>query len=96
MSKTRPDAVVVPRSQVTGSDDNARKESVVEVAELLLECGPQELAWCHDQMSYFFCTRKPEDTELYPSSHPHIGKPRYRWEVRDEGVKLGYLLSEGE
>lgn len=94
MSKTRPDAVIIPRGFMAGTNDDQRKESIVEVAERLLECESLELAWCHDQVSYFFCTRRAEDTEMFPVTHRQAGQPRYRWIKRDDGLKVGYLVSE--
>jgi hypothetical protein len=94
MSQTRPDAVIIPSDIIPADTDNRRKESVVEIAENLLECGPLELAWCHPDTRYYFCTRDPHDTEKYATWHPKIGKPRYRWTDGLNGIKLGYLLSE--
>jgi hypothetical protein len=94
MSKTRPDAVRVPRNFATGRTADERKESVVEVAEVLLECGPIELAWCHDQIKYFFCTRDPEDTEQFPDRHRRARQPRYHWIAGPDGTELGYLVSD--
>lgn len=89
---SRPDAILVPKSREHGSDASARMESILDVAEPLLECGPHELAWCRDQTTYFFCTRSPEDSELYPTWHPESGKPRYDWVPAPHGgIKLGHL-----
>lgn len=90
----RPDAVNIPRDLIARGTANQRKEFVVEIAEKLLECGPFELAWCRDQIWYFFCTRDPNDTEKYANWHPRAGQPRYRWTEGPNGTKLGYLMSE--
>lgn len=92
---SRPDAVIVPRRYAKGNTDDERKDSIVEIAETLLECGPIELAWCHDQITYYFCTRDPIDTEYYHDIHPtKARKPRYEWTVQPDGTRVGYLLDD--
>lgn len=90
---SRPDAVKVPTHEAISLHDYKRIESVVEIAETLLECGPRELAWCHPQTGYCFCARRAEDTENHPLWHPQYGEPRYHWTDGPNGTKLGYLMS---
>jgi hypothetical protein len=67
------------------------KESAVEIAERLLQIdlASHDLAWVRDQMTYFFATRSPEDTEFQPETKA----PRYRWEHVSEGEEVGWLAN---
>ena len=97
----RPDAARWPK---TGSDalianpfkqlSDSAKEDAVEIAEMLLEIATDspELAWVRDQVTYFFATRDPNDTEFHPVGHPREGQPRYGWVDRPDGAKVGWLI----
>jgi hypothetical protein len=91
----RPDALFLPESLKVGPTIFARVDSVCDVAEPLLEVdrAAGERAWIRTQPhGRLFITRDPADTILYPTNHPKSGQPRYRWENREGGVEVGYLL----
>lgn len=89
----RPDAVRVPNDGTISFHDHEGIANVVGIAEQLLECGPLELAWCHPQTGYCFCTRDPHDLEQFPDTHRQARQPRYHWVTRPDGTELGYLMS---
>jgi hypothetical protein len=91
----RPDALFLPAALKRGPTLFARVSSVCDVAEPLLEVDRSagERAYIRSQPhGRLFVTRDPADTIFFPTGHPRSGEHRYRWEKRDGGVDVGYLL----
>jgi hypothetical protein len=91
----RPDALFLPESVKVGTRIFDRVAAVCRVAEPLLEVDypAGERAYIRTQPhGRLFITRDPADTILFPTGHPKSGTPRYRWERRDGGAEVGYLL----
>jgi hypothetical protein len=92
----RPDALFLPETVKRGERIFERVSAVCRIAEPLLECDyPREKAYIRKMPhGRLFITRDPADTILYPINHPKSGQPRYRWEKRDGGMQVGYLIEE--
>ncbi len=92
----RPDALFLPETVKRGDRIFERVAAVCRIAEPLLECDyPREKAYIRKMPhGRLFITRDPADTINYPIDHPKSGQPRYRWEKRDGGVQVGYLIEE--
>jgi hypothetical protein len=89
-----PDAVIWKKTPIGKLTDQGR-ETAVETAERLLQIDPLslELAWVRDQVSYYFATRDPTDTEFYAEGHHRSHQPRYVWADQGDGSKLGWRVS---
>jgi hypothetical protein len=93
----RPDALMMPAMPAATGNVIERGVAVCRVFEALLECDyvGGERAWFRKQPhGRVFVTRDPADTINFPIDHPKSGQPRYRWERRDGGVQVGYLIEE--
>jgi hypothetical protein len=91
----RPDALFLPASLKRGATLRERVGSVADVADGLLEVDASdgEKSYIRTQPhNVLFVTRDPYDSIYYPLDHPKSGQPRYRWEKRDGGVQIGYLI----
>jgi hypothetical protein len=99
---TRYDAVLVPVSVAGRKAGRGRFDAIADTAEhwLGVDRAAGELAHIRvnpkGSLSKVFATRDPGDSILFPVSHPLSGRPRYRWESREDGVELGTLLTEQE
>ena len=90
-----PDALFLPESTKAGSKLRDRVNAVADIAEPLLEVDRSagERVYIRKQPhGRLFVTRDPHDTIFFPTGHPRSGASRYRWERRDDGVEVGYLL----
>jgi hypothetical protein len=87
-----PDAVIWKKTPL-GKLTNLGRETAVDTAERLLQINPLslELAHVRDQVSYYFATRDPTDTEFHCGQR--MGSPRYRWVDQGDGSKLGWLIN---
>lgn len=91
------DAVRVPQSYKVGKYQLDRIDAVLAVAEPLLGRKPSDPhAYVRQQpgASKLFVTMSSDDTIKFPKQHPREGQQRYRWEVRADGIELGYLVEE--
>jgi hypothetical protein len=91
----RPDALRLPEDLKAGGRIFDRVKAVCKIAEPLLEVdfAAGERAWIRKQPhGRLFVTRDTGDTMLFPTGHPRSGESRYRWEKRDGGVEVGYLV----
>jgi hypothetical protein len=91
----RPDALFLPETVKAGQKIGHRVRAVCAVAEPLLDVdySAGERAYIRKQPhGRLFVTRDPLDTIYFPTSHPRSGQPRYRWERRDDGAEVGYLI----
>ncbi len=96
MSDRTADALYIPSHLVKGSDGYERAFAIVEMARPLLGMleGPGPVFSQHEQdgdgvMSYF--VRKTHaDTKLFPKGHPRAGEVRHEWEVREDGIRVGF------
>lgn len=94
----RPDAILLPASTKTGNTQLDRIDSVLAIAEPILEVKrPQERGYIRQQVGKFFVTRDFRDTLYGRNGTPDEGKPRYRWEAANipgvEGAEVGYLVN---
>lgn len=91
----RPDALFLPESIKRGPRLFDRVTAVADIAEPLLEVDREAGERAHIRTQphgRLFVTRDPLDTILFPTSHARSGQPRYRWEKRDGGIEVGYLV----
>lgn len=99
----RPDAVFVHTSFKQGDELADRINSVLVVAEPILEIDKSKGESAHVRLSpygeFLFVTRSPECTILYPINHKKKGTDRYKWIDQDGStgkIRLGYLLDQPE
>jgi hypothetical protein len=93
----RPDALFLPETVKSGGRIFDRIAAVSKIAEPLLEVdrAAGERAYIRKQPhGRLFVTRDPNDTIFFPTGHARSGTPRYRWEKRDGGVEVGFLLED--
>jgi hypothetical protein len=93
MSMT-PDALMIPPGIARGPHLKDRMNAVLDVAEPLLgvDRPSGEKAYIRRQPGdTLFVTKDPYDTINHPVGSEGAGRPRYRWEPRDDGIKLGYI-----
>jgi hypothetical protein len=91
----RPDAVFLPATVKPGGKIGTRVVAVSKIAEALLEADYDsgERVFIRKQPhGRLFVTRDPNDTIFFPTGHDRSGTPRYRWERREGGVDVGYLV----
>jgi hypothetical protein len=90
-----PDALMLPATLKKGGRLADRVKSITDVAEPLLglDRPAGQRAWIRQQPhGRLFITASTEDTIYFARDHAKAGQPRYRWERRDDGVELGYLV----
>jgi hypothetical protein len=90
----RPDALFLPAQPASGKIFD-RVAAVCRLTEPLLECDYRagEHVYIRKQPhGRLFVTRDPADTIYFPIGHARSGEPRYRWERREGGVEVGYLV----
>ena len=96
-SEPIPDAVRIPKSFAGRGNAWERSDAICALAESLL-AAPRSGAFVRKlregKVAIYYGTRSPEDTLNYPQGHPRMGRPRYRWDRRADGVELGYLLPD--
>lgn len=89
-----PDALLMPPGSARGASLPAKIDSVLAVAEPILgvDRASGERAYIHRQPGdVLFVTKDPHDTILHPVGSGGAGRPRYRWEPREDGIKFGFI-----
>jgi hypothetical protein len=92
---SRPDAIWMPESVKGSGKLFQRADNAATIAERWLEVdrATGERVYMRKQKNgRLFVTRDPYDTILFPTGHPHSGLPRYRWEKREGGGEVGWLV----
>jgi hypothetical protein len=93
MSMT-PDALLMPRRFAVGAHLIDKINSVLSVAEPILgvDRPSGERGYIHTQPGdMLFISKDPYDKIDHPVGSANAGRPRYRWELRDDGIKFGYI-----
>src|SRR5271155_136363 len=99
----RPDAVKFPATESTKKpippeEILPRFNKLLKRAETLLEIQQGEKVALRKQMigAYWFATRDPKASLLFPTHHDLEGQPRYTWKAHPTmpRVELGYLVPE--
>jgi hypothetical protein len=91
---SKPDALMVAPGLAQGKHLKDRINAVLAVVEPLLgvDRDAGERAYIRKQHGdHLFITKDPFDTMFHPTGSDRAGKPRYRWEPREDGIKLGYI-----
>ncbi len=100
-----PDALKFPMAKQTKEHDPlkllTKMNKTLVRAEKLLGLAPGEKAYIRKQHdgSYYFITRNPHDTMLFPVHSDYEGQPRYTWVPqpdKGEGVMFGFLKDEAK
>lgn len=102
MSETAPptkpnhaDAVKIPGEFKVGPRMGDRLDAILAIAEPLLGRKPGDPhARVRQQVGNekIFVTMSAKDKIRFPVGHPREKQHRYRWEVREDGIELGYLI----
>lgn len=101
----RPDAVVFPESMKSGNRALSKYNSLIRVAEELLQVDKVSTERAHvrrqpDLGNRCYATRDNDlakSYRLFPITHHLEGRPRYDWYPGDqEGVEFGYLVAEAK
>jgi hypothetical protein len=86
-----PDALKVPLALAFGSSSRER------LLSLKAQFGPvldRQTITVFNQGSFYFVAPDPSQTLNFAFGHGRDNEPRYRWEVGDSGIELGYLVAE--
>ena len=90
MTPAHPDAILAPIGHAGSGDASTRLGRLQsEFAPLLAT--PR--VFVRHQGASHFVSGSPDDTLLFPQSHPRSGQPRYEWTDRGDGVSLGRFRS---
>ncbi len=90
-----PDALILPESWKSGGTQIDRIDSVLRVAEPLLNVdrGRGGRAYIRRQPGgRLFVTSDPADTLQFPIGHAREGMPKYRWVLQPDGSEHGFLV----
>ena len=95
MNDRPPDAVMMPVAWGDGLDDDAYTRRVCDYARFLLGGRPYVRApMPGSRERMLFATTNPHDTMFHEYGHARQLKPRYMWEDRPDGSRVGWLTDD--
>lgn len=88
------DAACVPVGYAKGKGPHDRYRAIDAEFRPLLGIPAGKRIWMRNQGDFLFVAPEEGDTLEFPKSGERAGQPRYTWDDRGDGVRLGTLVPD--